>query len=119
MNTITLTVAALAWREARHLRPCFRSLEPLIELTGAQTLVLLDAEADEATARIAREIAQRVAVRVFDSFPAQRNHALDLANSQWVFFIDPDERCTPQLARQIAQAVQSERFAAYRVPRRS
>lgn len=115
----SLTVAALAYREGEHLRRCFQSLRPLLAATDASTLILLDAEADARTSQIAHEVAQRVARHPFDNFSAQRNRALDLAMTEWVFFIDPDERMTPALAAEIAASLPNSAHAAYRVPRRN
>ncbi|HKP51567.1 MAG TPA: glycosyltransferase family 2 protein [Chloroflexia bacterium] len=118
-HTSGLTIVALAWNETEHLRACFASLKTLVDLTGAETLVLFDSAGDDATLKVAHEVADRVVIADFDNFAAQRNRALDLANSRWVFFIDPDERCTPRLAQEIAQVINGGDCAAYRVPRRN
>ncbi|HEX8217870.1 MAG TPA: glycosyltransferase family 2 protein [Chloroflexia bacterium] len=114
-----LTVAALAWREGAHLAKCFASLNPLLELTGAQTLIVLDGEADTSTSESARRVAGTVLTRRFDNFARQRNFALDAVTTKWVFFIDADERMTPALAVEIAALVRNGNDAAYRVPRRN
>jgi glycosyltransferase involved in cell wall biosynthesis len=115
----SLTVAALVWREIEHIGPCFRSLRPLIRLTGAETLIVLDDQADAATETAARAFADRVVRSKFVNFSAQRNRALDLAHTEWVFFIDIDERCTPGLAAEIAAATRRDDCTGYRVPRRN
>ena len=116
-----LTVIALAWREGEHLRHCLQSVEPMRALTSCPTLVVLDAEADGLTRAIAREVADRVEEVPFVNFSVQRNRALDLAHTPWVFFIDSDERCTSALAREIACVIApgTTRYSAYRVPRRN
>lgn len=122
MNSYTgpsLTVAALAYREGEHLRKCFASLKPLLEITGAKTLILLDSNADSLTRALAQKLSRRVANAHFDNFAAQRNRALDLCDTDWVFFIDPDERMTLALAEEIAGALQAGHDAAHRVPRRN
>jgi hypothetical protein len=115
----SLTIVALVWREIEHIRPCFRSLEPLVALTGAETLIVLDDEADAATEAVAREVAGRVVRSRFINFSAQRNKALSLASGDWVFFIDIDERCTRALSAEIGATVASGECAGYRVPRRN
>jgi glycosyltransferase involved in cell wall biosynthesis len=114
-----LTIVGLAWNETEHLSGCFASLQPLIRLTGAETLVIFDSAGDDATLSVAREVADRVVVADFDNFARQRNRALDAARSKWVFFIDADERCTPRLAQEIARAIDNQEYAAYQVPRRN
>ncbi|MEO8284964.1 MAG: glycosyltransferase family 2 protein [Chloroflexota bacterium] len=115
----TLTIIAMAWNEADHLGPCFKSLEPLIQLTGADTLVLLNDNSDKPTVEAAHRVAGRVASTRFENFSNQRNRALALASTRWVFFIDPDERCTPALAVEIANAIAQDQCAAFRVSRRN
>lgn len=115
----TLTIIALAWNEVKHLGPCFESVRPLVNRLGADTLIVLDHQADETTAAIARRVAKRVVTSQFINYSAQRNRALELATTDWVFFIDPDERCTQELAEEIAGAISRPDCAAFRLPRRN
>jgi glycosyltransferase involved in cell wall biosynthesis len=115
----TLTVVALAWREADHLKACFESVQSLVSATSADTIVILNSDADAKTAEVARSVAQRVVVSRFVNFSVQRNRGLDAARTDWVFFIDPDERCAAVLANEIAKTLGSPDCAAYRVPRRN
>ena len=119
INQPALTLAALAWRESDHLQACFDSLASLKANTMARTLIVLDDNADDATRTMAVKLADNVATRRFISFSHQRNAALSLADTEWVFFIDPDERCTPPLALEIEKAITSATHSAYRVPRRN
>ncbi|MDQ5823361.1 MAG: glycosyltransferase family 2 protein [Chloroflexota bacterium] len=114
-----LTVAALAWREGEHLTKCFASLRLLRELTNARTLVVLDASADVATADIAHLVADKVLIHPFENFSRQRNFALDAVSTDWVFFIDPDERMTMRLAMELVEVIAAGEAAAYCVPRRN
>lgn len=118
-NGPSLTIVALAWREGEQLAKCFASLRPLLRITGADTLVLLDSQADLLTTDVAHWVANHVAVAHFDNFAAQRNRALALCSTEWVFFIDADERITPALAEEIVSVLEREQEAAYRVPRRN
>lgn len=112
-----LTIVVLAYREGEELRACLSSLTPLVRQTAASTLIVLDGNADARTEHIARQMAYRVAVVPFENFSRQRNKGLELSTSRWVFFIDPDERMTPALAAELARAIGSNEYAAYRVPR--
>ncbi|HEX8231660.1 MAG TPA: glycosyltransferase family 2 protein [Chloroflexia bacterium] len=114
-----LTLAALAWREGEHLTKCFASLRLLRELTNASTLIVLDATSDQATADIAHKVADQVLSHPFQNFSSQRNYALDAVTTEWVFFIDPDERMTRALSHELLQVIASGSAAAYRVPRRN
>ena len=114
----SLTIIVLAWHEAKHLRPCFNSLKALVTLTKAETW-LLDDQADDETRQVAYSVAGRVATSHFTSFSAQRNRALELADTGWVLFVDPDERCTEALAHEIVRSLRHDECSAFRVPRRN
>jgi (heptosyl)LPS beta-1,4-glucosyltransferase len=118
-DRLLLSLVALARSEAKHLRECFASFEPLREAVTSEALIILDSRADEETRRVAAEVSERIVTSEFRSFPTQRNRALQGAHGDWVFFIDPDERCTSQLAREIVEVLREPTHAAYRVPRRN
>ena len=114
-----LTIIALAHNEAKHLGSCFESLKSLTEQPSVETLIVLDNRADEATRTAAQAVADRVVTNTFVNFSTQRNFGLETADGEWVLYIDPDERCTPELASEIAAAMGKIEYAAYRVPRRN
>jgi glycosyltransferase involved in cell wall biosynthesis len=41
----------------------------------------------------------------FENFAQQRNAALDALQTDWVFFVDADERGTPELGQEIRQVI--------------
>ena len=95
-----ITGALLARDEERQIRGCLQSLAWTDEL-----LVVVDARTRDATEAIAREFTDRVFTHPFASFPAQRNFALDQVRTEWVFFVDSDERVTPELAAEAREAI--------------
>jgi hypothetical protein len=55
----------------------------------------------------------------FETIGLQRNFAIGRAQSAWILVIDADERATPELEGQVARAIRSQEFEAYRIPRRN
>jgi glycosyltransferase involved in cell wall biosynthesis len=55
----------------------------------------------------------------FHTIGAQRNVAIVRATQPWIFVLDVDERCTPELAEEISATVEKGAFDAYRVRRRN
>jgi len=112
-----VTGALIARDEERHVRACLESLAWADEL-----LVVLDDRTRDATEAIARQLTDRVFLHVFRSFPAQRNFALDQTRTDWVLFVDADERVTPELAAEVRAVTAVESADApvgYWVPRRN
>ncbi len=107
----------LARDEARFLGPCLASLA-----WADARVVVVDARTTDATAAIARRYTDQVHVLPFESFPSMRNRALALAPTDWVFFVDADERVPPALAAEARAAVAraaGEGLVGFWVPRRN
>jgi (heptosyl)LPS beta-1,4-glucosyltransferase len=93
-----LTAVVLTRNEERHLPACLASL------AWAPAVVVFDSYSTDGTVALAQAAGARVLQRVFDNYAAQRQAALAAVESEWVLFVDADERVPPALAAEI-QAV--------------
>ncbi|HEX9114764.1 MAG TPA: glycosyltransferase family 2 protein [Anaerolineae bacterium] len=98
-NPVPLAAVVIAKNEAKHIRACLASCA-----FADLLLVVSDPGPDDGTKELARAAGAVVVERAFDNFAGQRNAALAAANARWVFFVDADERVTPELAAEV-QAV--------------
>lgn len=85
---------------------------------AAETIVVENDSSDD-TLALAEHAGARVFAHPFRTIGAQRNVAIEHATQPWIFVLDVDERCTPQLAAEIAAAVATPVYDAYRVRRRN
>lgn len=109
----SITAAIIAFDEERNLA------ELLPSLGWADEIVVVDGGSTDNTISVARSFGCRVLSHPFQNFAAQRNAAIDLAGSQWIFSIDADERPTAALGSEIRRRIRDGRFSAFRVPIRS
>jgi hypothetical protein len=72
-----------------------------------EVLVMLDDRTRDGSAAAAAPLAHRVETVPFESFPAIRNRALQIAAHPWVFFVDADERVSPALADEVRHAARA------------
>ena len=110
---LPLTVVVLTLDEERHIRAC---LTAALALRPAALLVL-DSGSRDVTVAEAAAVGARVVIRPFDGYASQRNAALELVETEWVYFVDADERVTPEQAAEIRHRLASEDLAGYWVPR--
>jgi glycosyltransferase involved in cell wall biosynthesis len=109
-----LSVTVIAWNEEERLRACLDSV------AWADEIVVVDAESTDKTAALAREFTDRVWVRPWPGFAAQKNFALDQVTGDWVLSLDADERVTPELADRIRHILRRGGAAdGYSIPRRN
>jgi glycosyltransferase involved in cell wall biosynthesis len=115
------SVVVLTYNEEKRLRDCLASA------AWSDEIVVVDGFSTDSTLSLAREFTPHV----FQSdrlgpgrpggFAAQRNFALEQATGEWVFFLDADERFTPELAAELHELCAKgidDKIAAFRVRRR-
>lgn len=108
-----LTAIVLTYNEAEQIGACVESLR------FADRILVFDSHSSDDTVAIAREAGAEVLQRGFVNYADQRNAALDAVagESEWVLFVDADERISADLASEIRAKLLHSEFAAWRLPR--
>lgn len=110
-----ISVLVLTKNEERDLPGCLDSVR------WSDDVHVYDSLSDDRTVEIARERGAHVASRPFDNWAAHQNWGLQNIRFRhpWVFYIDADERTTPQLVSSMLAAVDDPGDrVAFRVRRR-
>jgi glycosyltransferase involved in cell wall biosynthesis len=110
-----ISVLILTRNEEQDLPGCLQSV------AWSDDIHVLDSFSGDRSCEIARAAGARVTQRVFDDWSAHQNWAL--ANvpfrHPWVFYLDADERVSPELAASLAEAArQNLDQVAFRIRRR-
>lgn len=111
---MNLSAIVIAKNESRHIGDCVASL------LWADEVVVCDNYSEDDTATLARQAGARVIPHyTHQDFAQAHNLALDTATlADWVFFVDADERATPELGAEIREIIRGDRApAGYWVPR--
>ena len=92
--------------------------EALESVAWADELIVVDAMSSDETVARAQQHTDRVIVREWPGYVAQKNFAASMASHDWIFSLDADERVTPALAGEIkALLAGTPSSGGYRVPR--
>ncbi|MCP5095686.1 MAG: glycosyltransferase family 2 protein [Chloroflexi bacterium] len=106
-----LTAVILTLNEAAHIQECIESLQ------WADRIVVFDSHSEDDTAALAEAAGAELISHKFENYAQQRNAALDSIETDWVFFVDADERGTPLLADEIRIVIVTQSEAGWYVPR--
>ena len=110
MQKVTVTV--ITYNEADNIAAALESVR------WADEIIVVDAESTDGTVNIAKRHTDRVVVRAWPGYVAQKNFAAEQASHDWIFSLDADERVSPELADEIKALFQTGASAAgYRIPR--
>lgn len=112
----TLTIALIVKNEAANLAACLNSCTDL-----PTEIVVIDSGSEDDTIAIAQQFGAHVYTHdQWRGFGQQRQVAQQHVTTDWVLWLDADERLTPILKESIAKAVQSDdRQCLYQVSRLS
>ncbi len=109
-----LSVCVVTLNEEAQLRACLESV------AWADEIVVVDAESTDKTAQVAREFTDRVIVRPWPGFAAQKNHALEQAMGDWILSLDADEQVSAELRFRIETVLRADGPATgYSMPRKN
>lgn len=85
-------------------------------------IVVVDSSSTDKTVAIAKRMGAVVFEQQSSDFSDMRNFGLSKAKGEWIFYIDADERATPELARDIKYQIvnsKNESIGAFKVKRKN
>jgi glycosyltransferase involved in cell wall biosynthesis len=111
MPSAQLSAVILTLNEEKHITACIESL------AWADRIVVFDSYSRDNTVSLAQKAGAELFQSPFENYAQQRNAALDCIETDWLFFVDADERGTPQLAAEIREVIDTRPEAGWYVPR--
>lgn len=104
----------LAFNEAEKIADAVSSV------LWADEIVVVDSGSTDGTTETAHRLGARVVQIAFQGFGELRNSAIAQCRHEWIFSLDSDERCTPEIRDEILAILESTpAHDAYLVPRRN
>ncbi|MCI0488317.1 MAG: glycosyltransferase family 2 protein [Blastocatellia bacterium] len=110
---ISATVITL--NEEHNLEAALKSLH------WADEIILVDSESTDRTIEIARRFTDKIFVRPWPGYSAQKTFAAEQASYDWIFNLDADERVSDELAAELEKLKQGAEpdAAGFEMPRRT
>ncbi len=111
---MNLSITIIGHNEVEHLR------ELLPQLKWADEIVYVDCESHDGSLEVAREAGCRVYSRPNNTnLNVNKSYAMEQANGDWVFYVDPDERIPEILVSEIEKVIQDTTNSAFKLNRRN
>lgn len=105
----TLTVIIPTFNEENYIQDCLHSVH------FANQIIVIDSLSTDATLSIVENHNSEIIHRKFDNFSNQKNEAIKLAKSDWILFLDADERVTEKLKIEILETINAPKHNAYKI----
>jgi len=110
---MSIAAVIISFNEERNIHDCIASVHDFCD-----EVIVLDSGSTDRTREIAETFPRvRFSAHPFDGHIEQKNRALALARTDWVFCLDADERVSPELARSIQEFCREGTGSVARVKR--
>lgn len=111
----TLSFTLIGHNELGHLR------ELLPSLSFADEIIYVDCESRDTSLKFAESLGCKTFLRPNETnLNLNKSFAIQQAHSEWVFYIDPDERISENLKEEILESIiHPVNFSAFKMPRRN
>ena len=111
---VDVSVLILARNEEKNIEDCIKSC------SFANEVIVIDDSSTDRTKELAENLGARVINRSMNGdWGGQQTFAIQQAKYDWIFFIDADERCTPELGKEIEETVLKNEQYAYWIKRKN
>jgi glycosyltransferase involved in cell wall biosynthesis len=107
----TISALIIAKNEAAMIENCINSVN------WCDEVIVIDDGSTDKTREISESLGALVISFKHNSFSRLREEALKRAKSDWVIYIDADERVTPTLAKEINVMIETSNASAFKVQR--
>jgi glycosyltransferase involved in cell wall biosynthesis len=91
----------------------------LDSVRDAAEIVVIDSFSSDRTVEICRKYTDKVFRKEWEGYAKQKQSAVDIAVSPWVFILDADERFTPELKAEVISAIKENSHDGFYVPRKN
>lgn len=102
----SITAIIIAKNEAEMIVNCINTL------SWCDEVLVIDSASTDETAKLAEKVGARVIGFSHRSMAKSRNEALKKVKTEWVFYVDADERVTPTLAKEIMVHLETSQAVA-------
>lgn len=112
-----LSIIILTKNSEEKLLDCLKSVD------GMGEIIILDGGSTDRTLEIAKKYGAKIFKQKRGSYDTWRNQGKEVGEDEWIFYIDPDERLTPELKSEIEKIINHKssiiNHSAFAIPRRN
>lgn len=108
-----LSVIILTKNEEDRIKACLESVK------WADEIIVCDTGSEDETLAIAKKYTDKIFEVSGEDFASWRNQAMEKTSSDWILFVDPDERVLESLRKEIEVMITLSDFSAFAISRKN
>lgn len=113
MKQIKISAIIISYNAEHIIEDCIQSLRFCDEV------IVVDSGSTDKTREKAKALGAILVKTEQGDFAKQRNEGMSHARGEWILYVDTDERVSPDLAKELQQAAEEQKFTAYKIKRKN
>lgn len=110
-----ISVILATFNEEKNIKDCLESVRRL-----ANEIIIVDGSSTDKTVEIAEKYTDQIFIKENPPmFHINKQLAIEKATGDWILYLDADERITPELKREIQDAIRDTKYDGYWIPRKN
>lgn len=109
-----LSVVIITKNSANRIEECLKSIKDL-----ADEILVVDGGSTDGTLEIVKKYRGKIIKQTGRGYSDWRNQGIKESRNGWIFYIDDDERTTPELVKEIKETMNNPQYNYYAIPRRN
>lgn len=111
---VELSAVIITLNEAHVIARCIESIQQFVD-----EIIVVDSGSNDATVKISKSFNAKTFYHPFADYASQRNWAVKHSSGKWILSVDADEVIPPDLAQEITQAIETNQYQAFLIPRKN
>lgn len=114
-----ISAVIICSNEENNIADCLKSVSGQSDIIDE--IVVIDGGSTDRTREIALSYTDKVYENKWEGYAKQRTFSLTKAGNDWIFSLDADERCTPELMAEMKNTLAGDngKYSGYEMPRKS
>ena len=109
-----ITLAFITLNEAAYVTDFLEHIKPYV-----RKICMVDGESSDNTVKLTKPLVDSLEIIRFNGhYGNQKNRAIELCYTDWVLFLDPDERLTEKVIKRLPSLINQEEYDCISFPRR-
>ncbi len=110
-----LSFAIIGHNEAELLEGCLESIKDI-----ADEIVYVDCQSSDRSIDVARKYTDKIFLKENNfNLNVNKQFAIDNCSGDWIFYIDPDERITEEVKKEIIETIKNTPYNGFLIPRKN
>jgi len=109
----SISAIIITYNEEKNIEACLSSVK------WTDEIIVVDSNSTDNTVNLAKKFTEKVITAENISYGLKKNIGIENASSEWILWLDADERITPELEEEIKKVTNLNDHAAYYINRKS